>query len=274
MPMKIETDEEYHGGEGVSKSGLWELWTKTPFHYRHVERKPSKEKELGKAAHVAILEPETLETRVSKGPADRRGNKWKEFIDFCTFAQTIPLTEGDFEQAMRIRDASEMCEPLRLMRGSETIVETSAYHVDEETGVLVKTRPDMFNIEHKIICDIKTAASASPDAFAKAVGKFGYHVQDTLYQDVWSKGAGYEVEAFFFVVFEKSDPPMVAVYELDAATAAEGHAVYRAALAKYAECYKADEWPGYSGEVKTLSLKRWDYRLTKPEAEDITGEDD
>lgn len=274
MPIKIETDEEYHEGDGVSKSGLWELWTKTPFHYRHVERKPSNEKDLGKASHIAILEPETLEARVSKGPADRRGNKWKEFKDFCTFSSTIPLVEEDYDQALRIRDLSENCEPLRIMRSSETIVETSAYHVDEETGMLVKTRPDMFNISHRLICDIKTAASAHPDAFARSVAKFGYHVQDPLYTDVWAKGSGYEVDAFFFIVFEKSTPPMMAVYELDASAVAEGHAIYRAALAKYAECFKADEWPGYSPDVRKLHLKPWDYKLTQPEAEDMSGSDE
>lgn len=268
MPIKIETDEEYHSGEGVSKSGLWKLWTKTPFHFRHVENKPSAEKDLGKASHIAILEPETLEHRVSRGPDDRRGNKWKEFLDFCTHHSTIPLVADQYDQALAIRDALGNCRQLRIMRQGETIVETSAYHVDEETGMLVKCRPDMFNKQHRIICDIKTAADASAKGFQAAVGKFGYHVQEPLYTDVWSKGSGFDVEAFFFVVIEKSVPPTVAVYELDATAVKEGHAIYRAALARYAECFKADEWPAYPDEVQCIGLRRYDINMTNPDDED------
>lgn len=271
MPIKIETDEEYHGGPGVSKSGLWELWTKTPYHYRYGERPTSAEKDMGKATHIAILEPETLEARVSRGPDDRRGNKWKDFLDFCEYNKTVPLIAEQFDHALRIRDLSDTCEQLRIMRDGETIVETSAYHIDEETGMLVKTRPDMYSKAHRIIVDIKTAASAAPEAFARSVGKFGYHVQEPLYTDVWSRGSGFDVEAFFFVVFEKSKPPTVAVYELDAASVAEGHAIYRAALAAYAKCFNADEWPSYSPDVQQIGLKPWDFKLTKPAAEDQAG---
>lgn len=266
MPIRIETDEEYHGGEGVSKSGLWELWTKTPFHFKNVEKPTRAALDLGKASHKAILEPEQLETGVIKGPADRRGNKWKEAEDFARFTGGILLTEGDYETVLRIRDLAANVPALNTMRDGEYIVETSAYHVDEETGMLVKTRPDMYNVSHRIICDIKNMADASPAAFSRDIAKFGYHMQEAAYTDIWSNGSGHDVEAFFFVVFEKSNPPMVAVYELDAAAVTEGHAIYRDALKKYAECFKADEWPGYSPNVQQVGLRSgFDYKLTNPE---------
>lgn len=276
MPIRIETDEEYHSGDGVSKSGLWELWTKTPFHYRHVEKVSTAEKDMGKATHIAILEPETLEQRIgmSAAPDDRRGNKWKDYVAFCEYNNLIPLLSDQVDQALRIRDLSEHCEQLRIMREGETIVETSAYHIDEETGMLVKTRPDMYSVTSRIICDLKTAANASPDAFAKSVGKFGYHVQEPLYTDVWTKGTGYDVEAFFFVVFEKCNPPTIAVYELDAASVAEGHAIYREALKRYAECFKSGYWPAYPTEVQQIGLKKWDYKLTRPAEEDMAHDDE
>lgn len=262
VPIKIETDDEYHAGEGVSKSGLWELWNKTPFHFKFGVREDKPQFQVGHAAHIAILEPERLESSVAKGPADRRGNKWKEFIDYTDFHKLIPLTEGDFDQVMLIRDLAETSPHLDIMRDGGAIVETSAYHVDEETGVLVKARPDMYNPKHKIICDIKNMADGSLNGFSRDIGKFGYHVQDAIYSEIWEKGSGHEVEAFFFLVFEKSEPPMLAIYEMDAPAVAEGHAVYRAALAKYAECLAANEWPGYSKEVQRVSLRKWDYKLT------------
>lgn len=269
MPIKIETDEEYHTGEGVSKSGLWTLWKKTPAHYRYGVRQVAAALDVGKAAHIAILEPERLDTAVAKGPADRRGNKWKEFLDFTTFHKLIPLVEEDYDLVMMIRDLAATSTILDTMRDGGAIVETSAYHVDEETGVLVKTRPDMYNPKHKMICDIKNMADASKDAFSRDVAKFGYHVQDVMYSDVWEKGSGHEVEAFCFVVFEKSEPPMITAYEIDSDAAKEGHAIYRAALAKYAECLEADNWPGYPQEVQRVGLRsKWDFKMTEPEGED------
>lgn len=265
MPIKIESDEEYHAGEGVSKSGLWALWNKTPFHFKYGVREEKPAFDVGKAAHIAILEPERLEHSVTKGPKDRRGNKWQEAQDFATHANTILLTAGDFDTVMLIRDLAATCPQLDIMRDGGFITETSAYHVDEETGILVKTRVDLYNPKHKLICDIKNMADASPSAFSRDIAKFGYHMQEAHYSDVWEKGSGHEVDGFFFIVFEKSDPPMIAVYELDAAAVREGHALYRAALTKYKECEDAGEWPGYSPDVQRIGLRsRWDYKLTEP----------
>lgn len=265
MPIKVETDEEYHAGEGVSKSGLWKLWTKTPYHFMYVEDEEKPHFTIGKAAHVAILEPETLESRVTRGPEDRRGNKWKEAQDFAAYSKTMLLTASDYDLALAIRDLAATSPELAAMRQSETIVETSAYHVDEETGVLVKTRPDMFNIDMRVICDIKNMADASADAFSGSIAKFGYHMQEALYSDVWARGSGHDVEAFFFVCFEKCTPPTLAVYELDEAAAREGHAIYRDALKRYAECERAGQWPAYPAGVQRIGLRnRWAYKMTTP----------
>ena len=172
-----------------------------------------------------------------------------------THHSLIPLTAGDFDQVMLIRDLAATNAQLDIMRDGGAIVETSAYHVDEETGMLVKCRPDIVNPKHRLIADIKNMADGSASAFSPAtLPKFGYHVQDPMYSEIWEKGAGMEVEGFFFVVFEKTEPPLLAVYELDAAAVAEGHAIYRAALKRYAECMADDMWPGYPTDVQRIKL--------------------
>ena len=263
MPIVHNTDEEYHGGEGVSKSQLWKLYDETPFHARFGKRKETAAFDIGKAAHIAILEPETLESRVTRGPADRRGNKWKEAQDYAAHFNTLLLTEGDYEQAMLIRDLAATVPEIRTMQDGEKMQEVSAYHVDEETGLTVRCRPDIYNAKHKLIGDVKNMAKADFMSFQRDIGKFGYHVQEAMYTDVWSKGAELDVEGFFFIVFEKSEPPMVACFELDAAAVAEGHAIYRKALKEWAECEKSDEWPGYPTGIQTIGLRRWDYRETQ-----------
>jgi len=268
MPIVHNTNEEYHSSEGVSKSGLWEIYDKTPYHFKFGKKEHKSHFDLGEAAHIAILEPEKLETLVTRGPTDRRGNKWKNAQDFAAAHSTILLTEGDHDQVLAIRDKAATVPQIRLLQGEDTMREVSAYHTDEETGVTVRCRPDIYAPRHKLIGDIKTVASASYEAFSKSVGKFGWHVQDAVYTDVWSKGAELDVEGFFFIAFEKSEPPMVAVFELDANAVREGHAIYRRALQMYKDCEDRGEWPGYSGDVQTVSLKQWDYRETTPTYQD------
>lgn len=276
MPIVEQTDEEYHGGEGFSKTTLYTAWKKTPHHARFGKRKATNALEIGKAAHIAILQPELLDQSVTRGPTDRRGNKWKEAQDFANAAGTILLTEADFETVMIIRDLAGVVPEIEAMQSGTNYVETAAYHVDEETGLLLKTKPDIYNADHRLIGDVKNMADASWPAFQRDVGKFGYHFQHAMYSDLWEKGAELPVDGFFFIVFEKSDPPMVACYELKSSAIKEGYAQYRAAVELWAKCIEKDEFPGYPSGIQKIGLRKYDHMLTPPpaDAEEGDGRDD
>jgi exodeoxyribonuclease VIII len=263
MGLVTEIDTEYHASEPPSKSTLWKMWDKTPWHARFEERKETTAFDFGHAAHTAILEPEKLDDQIFRGPADRRGNKWKEAKDWCDHAQLLLLTEGDYDKVMEIRDLADTIPNMELMRSGETIIETSCYHEDEETGLTVKCRPDLYNVDQKIILDVKNMASASKSAFSRDVAKFGYHVQDAMYSDVFSQGSGLEVDGFFFIAFEKSTPPTVAMYELSPSAVKEGYAIYRHTLKQYAECLENNSWPSYPTEIVEIDLPNWGYKLTE-----------
>lgn len=274
MSPVTEPDHEYHSGPGVSRSTLWTLYDKTPYHARYGAQRESHAFAIGKAAHIAILEPHRLETCVMRGPEDRRGNKWRDALDEANAYNRILLTESDHDHALLIRDLADTVPELRVMRQGDALVESSAYHEDEETGILTKCRPDIYNRKHKLMADIKNMADGSPQAFQRDVGKYGYHLQHAMYSDVWAKSTGMDVDGFFFIVFEKSDPPLVAVYELKPSAVAEGYAIYRQALERYAECHRNDDWPGYQSGVSRIGLRRWDHRLTEApqDAEDVEYE--
>lgn len=266
MPIKIETDEEYHGGEGVSRSTLWKLFTKTPYHARFEKQKETDALDFGKAVHIAILEPESFDARVSRGPAARgNSNEWKHFLDFCAAAGTMPLKPDQYDNCLVMRDlAAGLPELSAVLADAGNIRETSAYHVDEETGVLTKTRVDLYSPEYKLIVDLKTAADASEFGFIKSVGSYGYHMQDAMYSDVWAKGSGHDVDAFMFIVLEKSEPPAFGLYELDPFAKAEGYACYRHAIQQYAECEKSGDWPSYPSGIRRIGLRKWDFKMTVP----------
>lgn len=274
MPIREETNDEYHSSEPVSKSTLWKLHDRTPWHARFEKRKETKAFDFGSAAHIAILEPQDLEFRVLKGPAARgNSNEWKRAEDMARVANSILLKPDEYDRVLMIRDLAATIPEIVALQGAGKMVETSCYHVDQDTGAQVKCRPDIYSDDWQIIGDIKNMARADYGSFKRDVGKFGYHMQHAMYSDVWEKGSDLRVDGFVFIVFEKTDPPTVAAYELTPSAIAEGYAAYRSALEKYAECLKNGEWPGYPTGVQKIGLRRHDYKLTNPDPSELQAEE-
>jgi hypothetical protein len=252
------SNEAYHATNAISKSGLWTLHSKTPAHYKFGEAKHSAAFDLGTASHTAILEPEKLGSSILRGPTDRRGNKWSEAQAMAEMEGRLLLTSGDYDAVLRIRDAAHRNPLVRKLTASAQ-VERSAFWVDEETGQLCRCRPDCYSPTLKLMADVKTTIDASPGKWRRSVADYGYHMQEAMYSEGWEAAGGGEVDGFVFIAVEKDSPHVVAVYELDRNAAAEGYAIYRTALNRYAECMAADNWPGYGQGVMCLDLPKWAY---------------
>lgn len=279
------TNENYHSGPGISKSGLWTIYTKTPAHYRFEEREEKSRAalDLGTATHLALLEPEHFEARVMQGPADRRGNKWADAWSYAATRGATLLPEGEYAKCLRIRDAGERCDTLRQVRQG-AIIEASGYATCPQTGALLRCRPDAYNPALGMILDLKTARGGGVREFQRATAEYGYHMQEAFYTDVWRAACadtgfkpvelhGMNVDAFVFVVIESAAPFLVSTYELKPSAVEEGRKAYQHALAKYATCLERERlgmplthaWPGYPPEPEPLDIPRWAYKLTEPE---------
>jgi exodeoxyribonuclease VIII len=134
--------------------------------------------------------------------------------------------------------------------------------VDPETGALIRCRPDLHRTDLRVMLDVKSAVSATPEQFARAVINYGYHAQEAHYSDTW-RLAGGEVDAFCFLVVEKKPPFAFAIYELPPSIVDEGRAIIRKSLATYAACERTNNWPGYPAGVQELSFEHWSYRETE-----------
>ena len=267
-------NEAYHAGPGVSKSGLWTIHKKTPAHYKNP---PVKEettttkgiKDFGTATHLAILEPNDFESKVVRGPEDRKGNKWSDLAEACRIDGKVLLTAGQYDEVLMIRDTVHADQWINaIITGGKPEVEASGYWIDPETGVLTRCRPDLYRADLGIMLDVKTSESAAPDDFARSVDNYGYHAQEAHYTDGYRE-LGRQVDGFVILTLEKKGPYATAVYELPPSIVDEGRAIIRKSMATYAECLKANKWPGYPSGVQELAFKRWAYRLTEaPEAEE------
>ena len=172
------------------------------------------------------------------------------------------VKRADFEVALRMRDAV-LAHPIAaavLTPAAE--IERSLWWIDPETGLLCKGRPDVIRRDMKVIADVKTAASASPEDFRWATIRNRYALQEARYRAGIAATEGWEPEGFIFLVVEKEEPFLTAAYEISPSDlrAAEDQAA--ALLRRWKDCETAEAagadpreaWPGYPTNLMTLDL--------------------
>ncbi len=128
-------------------------------------------------------------------------------------------------------------------------------------GVAAKCRVDAMS-DTGLLLDLKTTVSASPRAFAKSIGEFGYHLQLQFYREVLA-AHGIEIRHAVIVAVEKARPNLVAVYQLDMAALDAMSGVVERCVKRWAECVEPGVWPGYSSSVVQIEVPDWAIR---PEA--------
>lgn len=263
------SNDDYHGGPGISKSGL-DLVARSPLHYWAAyldpARKPREEKPhftFGTAVHTAVLEPETFLDRYVIVPEgiDRRTKDGKaEYAVLQAQAEEKGadlLPYADFDKAMAIKAACHV-HPMAKQIFRDGVAEQSVFWVDEETGVLCKCRPDwLLGGENPAILDLKTTQDASPMGFMRSAYTYRYHVAAAWYLDGLEAATGQKPDVFMFLAVEKEAPYAPAFYYADDGMLAAGRAEYRRLLRIYAECVNANSWPGYNTKLQPLSLPKW-----------------
>ena len=266
------SNEAYHSGPGVSKSGLWTIYSKTPAHFKYPPEKEmttAKQANLdfGSALHIAILEPETFEARVMKGPYDRRGNKWTDAVAFANNTGKLLLVGSAYDEVQTVRDAIHANARINsIITGGKPVVEASGYWIDPETGLLCKFRPDHYREDIGVSLDLKSAESAAPDRFSRAVIDYGYHAQEAWYSDGFT-ALNKPLNGFLFLAVEKESPYAFKLHELPPSIVEEGRAAIRKGLYAYAECQRTEQWTAYGDDVAELKFPRWAYKNTPaPEA--------
>ncbi len=287
------SNEQYHRGPGVSKSGL-DLIAQSPAHFIENRRNPKPSTEamnFGTALHTLILEPEKFDAEYVAEPmyaparptpkmnADiAEGKKVKPDIArrVSFWAQWEADNEGKTPLASYKHGDDPVWKPgawcqlqnmAKAVREHPTAsillnlddgkAEESFYWVDKGTGKLCRCRTDFRNMAHNgMVVDLKSTNDASYHGFSKSVGDFRYFVQDAFYMD-GLRACGEFPAAFVFVAVEKLPPYGVGVYVLDKEAKWIGAETYRTNLELYARCHKEDIWPAYPTDIRELNLSKW-----------------
>lgn len=267
-PVGIYEDlpaEVYHRRELglVNKGGLDQL-RRSPAHYRAWAAGETEDEEtealwLGRALHTRVLEPELYAATYALQPYFGDGRKTEVKAAKAKWAEKNAGREA-VEPAMWARiegmAAAILAHPLarELLTGGRA--EVTLRWDDPETGLPCKGRADYWRPDIDTAIDLKTCENASPEAFAKSVANYRYHVQQAHYCAGFA-ALGYQVSNFVFVAVEKRAPHAVLVAMLDDAATERGEGLYREEMETMAACVESGEWPAYGNGIQILTLPRW-----------------
>lgn len=244
------SDETYHADPvptgSLSSSFARQLTNHVPAkaRARHVNRKPTKSMNLGKAAHLYALGagPELIvwqhDGRTKAGKEERAA-----VADKIASEQACGVTAAERDQILG------MVEALRATPGIPEILDSCEPEVSgfwQEGDVWCRARYDLLSTE--VAWDYKTAEDSSARGFEHAMSTYGYHQQAEFYQrGLRALRHPAAAEPMRFIVQETQEPYLVQVHACDELSIEIAAALNDRAIDVYAEGIKSGEWPGYPG---------------------------
>lgn len=257
--------DDYHNSPGISSSGI-SLILDCPKRYWHeylsgeTVRESTKAIVIGQALHTLALEPDTFSDRFFVMPdTDRRTRAGKEEWENAlrSLGTRTAISADEFMIADSMAASIRKHPMFRKLAGNGNI-EDSILWKDEETGALLRSRPDYYN--DFLIVDLKTTDDASPAAFARSIAAYGYHRQAAMACDALTSQTGFEYDSVVQFVVEKNPPWLVAVYLLSPESIDQGRLEYMRGAQIYQDCMEKNEWPGYEEVIKDIDLPKYAYR--------------
>jgi exodeoxyribonuclease VIII len=249
------TRAEYDALDAVNWSTLRHL-NKSPLAYDHACSRPrtdSAAMRLGRAAHMAVLEPERFRSDCIVYDGVRRGKAWDAFLE--ENADREVLTEEEHAQAMCI-SLSVQSHPVARELLSLGRAEVSL--VADLDGTPCKGRLDWIG-RGSVIVDLKTTrSSCHPRSFSRSALTYDYHGQAAFYT-MLAKQCGLEPSAFCFIVAESVAPYEVAVYRVSPDVMELGRDMVRSLLNRRAECFLERGWGHEHLGTLELTFPSWAY---------------
>lgn len=297
MPMR-----DYHRGPGISSSGLKAVSDSVATYLDTLsEDTDTAATIIGTAIHDAILEPEIfaktyhpvepfprLTEPVKKAIAAvaPEGSAYLRCASMDGSNGALYRVSGDtLEKSDEAGDGKILLDStllVEIVQLADAVIdhpvagpiishehtehETSYYAHDPITGLLCKARIDIFP-ETQFVVDLKTARSASWEAFRSTVFSFGYARSAAFYMDVVEWSTGTRPRGFAWLVADKRArrPESIALYAPDELFLEEARQQNREALNKLAAWVETAErdgvenaWSGYDPEFQAVTLNRRD----------------
>lgn len=217
--------------------------------------------DFGSAVHCLVLEPERFKEEYAIMPQfNLRTNAGKEKRDswLAYHSNKYHLTAEEYAKA-ELMKASLMSDPRfsAYINDARGVAESVIVWRDEETGLLLRIRPDwLVELDDMVIClDLKTTESLTK--FRRDFYSLRYDIQDCMYRDGIEKHFGKPVLFLFGAVsktIELGRYPVL-VDHVEQVDRDLSYSIYRSDLNKVAQAIKSDNWIEY-GTIRRTNKQR------------------
>lgn len=240
--------------------------------------------DFGNAFELALLSPDEYVKKVAVMPE----NDWLEEIkqsnpDVKTWRNTsiyklrysewlaenankYIINETGKESFETIEEMLSSCYADKVIQAliKNTEYQLSLFWTDPETGVKLKTRPDICKRKKNVVVNLKTTLDGSPQAFSKDLNKYDYPLQASIeIRGCLASGAMESIDKYFWLVVEKVAPFNATIYEFAERDIAACSDNLDFILHKISKAEKQNVWPGYSDQadnehgVLTAKIPLW-----------------
>ena len=263
---KLDSNDYHDDKESISRSAIMDFKT-TPFHYwaRHLNPlRPRKEAtpamEFGTMFHTFILEEDEFDKRYCFEPEKvLLKNVGREQYD--AYKAECASLEASGKQVISELDYNRLCEMRDAIYRNQqaydlvqsAIYERSFFWKDEESGLIVKSRPDI--LHKNFVVDLKTISKGDARTFQQSMVSGGYHLQGAMNREAAKVLQGDDIKAFICLCVETSYPYCVSIYPIDEDALQYGRKEYKQTLLEIKDCMKSNLWPAYP--IQTIGLPSW-----------------
>ena len=249
----------------VSGSDLVNYETECPAHAyafwrgnpARIHNEPTASMALGTAAHAYILEgadvfhdrfavkPEGLNFSTREGRAWRDAQEDKSIISFDQHMTILAMRDALMAQpdARRLLEAGGRAEVTMVAR-------------DEETGLTLLCRPDLYIARAGLAVNLKTTANPAPNAWRRTCANLRYDLGDAMFRLVAGL-LGVQRPSHAFMVVGSQAPHLGYVAALSAEAASAADQQLRQILRRFAKSVADNDWPGYTAGVLEIGLPQW-----------------
>ncbi len=261
------SSEDYHNDkQSLSRSSLKDFDV-SPYHYWALHLNPDRPEKkrtdamiFGSAFHTYILEPHLFkaeyavepEKKMLKYDGEEAYRAYKNECEALEKSDKIVLSAKDMWKLVEMKLALHR-DPrtMELIRGAE--IEKSFFWEDKESGLIVKSRPDI--LHKNMIVDLKTCSDASPRGFQNAMVSGWYHVQAGMIRDAVRELEGRDIPNCICINVESDYPFHVSIYPIAEEAIETGQREYKELLLNLKECQVKGFWPDH--DIQTIGLPTW-----------------
>jgi hypothetical protein len=162
------------------------------------------------------------------------------------------INETGSESFETIEEMLSSCYQDKIIQGliKNTEYQLSVFWDDPQTGVKLKTRPDICKRKKNVIINVKTCLDGSPEAFSKDLKKYDYPLQAVIEMSgCLNSGVMEAVDNYFWLVCEKVEPYNATIYEFRQEDIGAVMDTFHFLLAKIKKAEEQNLWPGYSDQA-------------------------